>query len=255
MNSSNATRAAEVLLLPEIAAQVLAFGDAGDLLRSESTARALRDVIRSREQSLWGALTRAAWPVEGAALCSLGDERRVFRAFRTKRPARTNIRSRVYSDDLHAGADDLAFVATVGCFAGVAHWEIPVDVAHRVDSTIKQLHWRPLPDATHFDQPESRSSSPEPLPALAASLHVIDMRSFQCVTLISDVSPDDIEILRRSYEDMGLQKNDVLTYPHHSALFSRHNIYNRRIGKYQDFDERDNLADYEDEFDDGVLEH
>ena len=93
-------------------AHLLTYADASGVLCYESTSRAMRDLVQSFETSLWSALLRATWPREGEALASLGNGffprsdggsdgprpvmapdscRRIFRAFRTSRDARTNI--------------------------------------------------------------------------------------------------------------------------------------------------------------------
>lgn len=109
----------------DIMANLLTYAGAESLLRYEVTSRAAREVIRSREASLWSVLLRATWPREGDALVSLakgfllsegiegvltfprmfvggavGDERRIFRALMTSRDASTNI-ARLDANGVH----------------------------------------------------------------------------------------------------------------------------------------------------------
>ena len=254
-------------------AHLLTYADASGVLCYESTSRAMRDLVQSFETSLWSALLRATWPREGEALASLGNGffprsdggsdgprpvmapdscRRIFRAFRTSRDARTNI-ARLDANGVHddlrgfmsfiarqkgrdlSGAatpmNRLAFLVTMGEFSGLAMWHwIPDGLGQGREKF--GLRWSPRVDQTLFRFECSFEGhnwwSPEVTreklgSKLQQSIHVIDVQSFECVQFIEDVQPESIEILETDYEAERLQAGDLLTYSSGNCELFRHN--------------------------------
>ena len=82
----------------ELTLHIFGFCSAKCLLTVEAASRALRDLRRHKtNDALWCGLLRAQWPREGPVLCSLrprATARQLFRAFATKRDARTQIMRR-----------------------------------------------------------------------------------------------------------------------------------------------------------------
>ena len=189
---------------------VLGYCGASSLLALETASRALLQLLRSparhkQQESLWCGCLRARWPCEGPALCSLGDHerrlglrprapaRQIYRAFCTKKDAERHIDT----VDLEGGEDaleELAFIAVVGGFAGVPSWreEIQDDGEEKVDL----LRWQPPSGAVRLGVFENLGAGLTGATVaeltgdrLRQALHVIDLRSFQCVTLLNTI-PD-----------------------------------------------------------------
>ena len=189
---------------------VLGYCGASSLLALETASRALLELLRSparhkQQESLWCGCLRARWPCEGPALCSLGDHerrlglrprapaRQIYRAFCTKKDAERHIDT----VDLEGGEDaleELAFIAVVGGFAGVPSWreEIQDDGEEKVDL----LRWQPPSGAVRLGVFENLGAGLTGATVaeltgdrLRQALHVIDLRSFQCVTLLNTI-PD-----------------------------------------------------------------
>ena len=82
----------------ELTLHIFGFCSAKCLLTVEAASRALRDLRQHKtNDALWCGLLRARWPREGPVLCSLrprATARQLFRAFATKRDARTQIMRR-----------------------------------------------------------------------------------------------------------------------------------------------------------------
>ena len=82
----------------DLTLRIFGFCSAKCLLTAEVASRALRDLRwHKTNDAHWCGLLRARWPREGPALCSLRQRataRQLFRAFATKRDARTQIMRR-----------------------------------------------------------------------------------------------------------------------------------------------------------------
>ena len=233
----------------ELTLHVFGFCSAKCLLTVEAASRALRDLRRHKtNDGLWCGLLRARWPREGPALCSLRPQataRQLFRAFATKRDARTQIMRRpervVDTDDENEeekyrieGEDQanddpnrLAFLVRVGRFAGLARWML-------LNSLKPGLAWKPTDAETSFDieipQDVHMLSADQIIERygdeLAQTLHVIDMETHKCVTLVEDVVPWCINIDTRN-DDVSpySQIGDVTTHSSHLEFRSfRHNF-------------------------------
>ena len=211
-------------LAPELVAIVLSFVDARDVLRGEVAGAPLREA--ASEARLWAGLLRATWPREGAALCSLGNERLTFRAFHTKRPAIQDLDSRrdrgpsYLSSAFDEGS--LVFLLAIGPFAGVCQWVKP-----SLGKTVWDgpLYWRPQSNDTLFDVHHPFSGwhwwDEEVIwirigDQFSQTLYVIDTNTNQCVTLFSDVFPSSMQQMMESTEvdSRGslMKPNDVLMY-------------------------------------------
>jgi len=253
-------------------AHLLTYADASGVLCYESTSRSMRDLVQSFETSLWSALLRATWPREGEALASLGNGflprsdgprqvmapdscRRIFRAFRTSRDARTNI-ARLDANGFHddrtgfeafvarcqarvgaAAINRLAFLVTMGEFSGLATWQMFPD-GLGLGREKFGLRWSPrvnIMEQTQFQFDCSFDGccghnfwTPEVIreklgSKLQQSIHVIDVQSFECVKFIKDVHPWSIEILDGDYETERLKAGDLLTYSAGNCDLFRHN--------------------------------
>ena len=169
---------------------------------------------RSRERSV---ALRARWPREGPALCSLrragpATARQLFRAFATKRDARTQImwrpervvdtddsdeeeEFRIWGEDqANDDPDRLVFLVRVGRFAGLASWmQVPARAPYSI-ALKPGLAWKPTDAETSFDieipQDVHMLSADQIIERygdeLAQTLHVIDMETHKCVTLVEE---------------------------------------------------------------------
>ena len=195
---------------------LLGYCGASSLLALETASRALLELLRSparhkQQEALWCGCLRSRWPREGPALCSLGDHerrlglrprapaRQIYRAFCTKKDAEEDIENVVAPGE--GALEELAFIAVVGDSAGVASWDDETDplVGNR-----EFLRWQP-PSVRlgPFENLEAYEPGQRPtvaelmgdrLDRVRQELHVIDLRSFLCVTLVSPTAPEAVAI-------------------------------------------------------------
>ena len=240
----------------DLTLRIFGFCSAKCLLTAEVASRALRDLRwHKTNDAHWCGLLRARWPREGPALCSLRQRataRQLFRAFATKRDARTQImrrpervvdtddsdeeeKFRIWGEDqANDDPDRLVFLVCVGRFAGLASWmQVPADAPYSI-ALKPGLAWKPTDAETSFDIeiPQdvhmlSRAQIIERYgDELAQTLHVIDMETHKCVTLVEDVVPCSMNIYTRNddafpYSHVG----DVRTHSSHLEFRSfRHNF-------------------------------
>ena len=187
---------------------VLGYCGASSLLALETASRALLQLLRSparhkQQESLWCGCLRARWPCEGPALCSLGDHerrlglrprapaRQIYRAFCTKKDAEEDIENVVAPGE--GALEELAFIAVVGGFAGVASWDEETDP---FGGNRGFLRWQPpavrlgqFENLEAYEQGQATVAElmGDRLDRVRQELHVIDLRSFLCVTLVSTV--------------------------------------------------------------------
>ena len=189
---------------------LLGYCGASSLLALETASRALLELLRSparhkQQEALWCGCLRARWPREGPALCSLGDHerrlglrprapaRQIYRAFCTKKDAEEDIENVVAPGE--GALEELAFIAVVGGFAGVASWDEETDP---MGLKREFLRWQPPSSAVRLGQFENLEAYEQGQATVAElmgdrldrvrqELHVIDLRSFLCVTLVSTV--------------------------------------------------------------------
>ncbi len=188
--------------------------DASSLLALETASRAFLDLLRSparhkQQEALWCGCLRSRFPREGPALCSLGNTerrlglrprapaRQLYKAFCTKKDAVMDIEE-VPLEGGEDALEELAFIAVVGDFAGLASWdeEIHGGLGHTLDF----LRWQPpsvrlgpfenLGEAT---VPQLRGDR------VRQELHVIDLRTFLCVSLLSPTVPDEVVITNENW--------------------------------------------------------
>ena len=224
------------------------------LLAVATASRTLRDLHKTND-ALWCGRLRARWPREGPALCSLRQRataRQLFRAFATKRDARTQImrrpervvdtddsdeeeKFRIWGEDqANDDPDRLVFLVCVGRFAGLASWmQVPADAPYSI-ALKPGLAWKPTDAETSFDieipQDVHMLSRAQIIERygneLAQTVHVIDMETHKCVTLVEDVVPCSMNIYTRNddafpYSHVG----DVMTRSSHLEFRSfRHNF-------------------------------
>ena len=149
-------RFAFIRMVPDdILLLVLGYCGASSLLALETASRALLELLRSparhkQQEALWCGCLRSRWPREGPALCSLGDNerrlglrprapaRQIYRAFCVKKNAKEDIENVVAPGE--DALEELAFIAVVGDFAGLASWDEETD-----PSGLKRgfLRWQP----------------------------------------------------------------------------------------------------------------
>ena len=211
-----ATRRPLFLDVPDdILLHLLGYCAASSLLALETASRALLDLLRSparhkQQESLWCGCICARWPREGPALCSIGDTerrlglrprapaRQIYRAFCTKKDAEEDIENVVAPGE--GALEELAFIAVVGDFAGVASWDEESDP---VVGNREFLRWQPpsvrlgpfAEGATHGQgQATVAELMGDSLECVRQELHVIDLRSFLCVTLVSPTVPEAVLI-------------------------------------------------------------
>ena len=185
---------------------LLGYCGASSLLALETASRALLELLRSparhkQQEALWCGCLRSRWPREGPALCSLGDHerrlglrprapaRQIYRAFCTKKDAEEDIENVVAPGE--GALEELAFIAVVGDFAGVASWDEESDP---VVGNREFLRWQPPSvrlgpfanlEALEVGQATVARLMGDRLDRVRQELHVIDLRSFLCVTLVS----------------------------------------------------------------------
>ena len=157
----------------DLTLRIFGFCSAKCLLTAEVASRALRDLRwHKTNDAHWCGLLRARWPREGPALCSLRQRataRQLFRAFATKRDARTQImrrpervvdtddsdeeeKFRIWGEDqANDDPDRLAFLVCVGRFAGLASWmQVPADAPYSI-ALKPGLAWKPTDAETSFN--------------------------------------------------------------------------------------------------------
>ena len=240
----------------DLTLRIFGFCSAKCLLTAEVASRALRDLRwHKTNDAHWCGLLRARWPREGPALCSLRQRataRQLFRAFATKRDARTQImrrpervvdtddsdeeeKFRIWGEDqANDDPDRLVFLVCVGRFAGLASWmQVPADAPYSI-ALKPGLAWKPTDAETSFDieipQDVHMLSRAQIIERygneLAQTVHVIDMETHKCVTLVEDVVPCSMNIYTRNddafpYSHVG----DVMTRSSHLEFRSfRHNF-------------------------------
>ena len=194
---------------------LLGYCGASSLLALETASRALLELLRSparhkQQESLWCGCICARWPREGPALCSLGDHerrlglrprapaRQIYRAFSTKKDAEEDIENVVATGE--GALEELAFIAVVGDFAGVASWDEESDP---VVGNREFLRWQPpsvllgpFANLEAYEQGQATVAElmGDRLDRVRQELHVIDLRSFLCVTLVSPTVPEAVLI-------------------------------------------------------------
>ena len=163
---SRSTETMNASLPDDLTLRIFGFCSAKCLLTVVAASRALRVLQwHKTNDAHWCGRLRARWPREGPALCSLqprATARQLFRAFATKRDARTQIMRRpervVDTDDedeeekyriegedqANDDPDRLAFLVRVGRFAGLARWML-------LNSLKPGLAWQPPPADTSYD--------------------------------------------------------------------------------------------------------
>ena len=246
-----ATRRPALLDVPDDILLHLLLGCCGasSLLALETASRAFLDLLRSparhkQQEAAWCGCIRARWPREGPALCALGDHerrlglrprapaRQIYRAFCTKKDAERHIDT----VDLEGGEDaleELAFIAVVGGFAGVPSWREEIqDNGEKVDL----LRWQPPSGAVRLGVFENLDAglgfdgtSVAELTGdrLRQELHVIDLRTFQCVTLLSMVPNNGMDILDSPLSQLPELQNDdavFFTSSQNYAMRNRHHL-------------------------------
>ena len=232
----------------------------------EGVARALLIKDQQRRDAAWRDQLCTQWPREGPVLCKLRPRltaRQLFRAFATKRDARTQImrrpervavtaddRRRLQQEDVAAyDADDerLAYLFCVGGVVGLVRW-MPVPNGPRSKLLVPGLRWQPeaterflaikLPeDAYTWTAAKVRAHCR----VIAQTLHVIDMRTHKCVTIFRDVVPEEIRIdTHDGQQDLFSQLGDVTMYsPYWHSV--RHNFMDEIDRDGADLDEDDPL--------------
>ena len=220
-----ATRRPLFLDVPDdVLLHLLGHCDASSLLALETASRALLDLLRSparhkQQESLWCGCICARWPREGPALCSIGDTerrlglrprapaRQIYKAFCTKtvafeRPADLDAVMDLETVEFEGDEDaleELAFIAVVGDFAGLASWD---EETNPLGFKLEFLRWQPPSSAVRLGQLENLEALEGGQATVAEivgdrrdrvrqELHAIDLRSFLCVTLVSTV-PDAV---------------------------------------------------------------
>ena len=223
------------LLPDELILTICGFCAPRCLCTLERVSRALLVKDQNRRDAAWRDQLCTQWPREGPVLCKLRPRltaRQLFRAFATKRDARTQImrrpervavtaddRRRLQQEDLAAyDADDerLAYLICVGPVAGLVRW-MPVPNGPRSKLLMPGLRWQPetTESSLAIELPEEVSSFTQERygDQLAQTLHVIDMRTHKCVTIFRDVVPEQIEMDTDDGQQYHLsQLGDVTTY-------------------------------------------
>ena len=239
----------------ELTLHIFGFCSAKSVLTVEVASSALRHRwgLCGANDDLWCGLLRARWPREGPVLCSLrprATARQLFRAFATKRDARTQImrrpervvvtaneqQLRAHKDAVEDDTQRLACLVCVGRFAGLARWiPVPDGLAWQPITAMRPgLAWQPSAADTSFDieiPQDVHELSAERIielygDELAQTVHVIDMQTHKCVTLVEDVVPWSINI--DTMDDDAFphsEVGDVTTYSSHLEFRSfRHNL-------------------------------
>ena len=248
-----ATRRPLFLDVPDdVLLHLLGHCDASSLLALETASRALLDLLRSparhkQQESLWCGCICARWPREGPALCSIGDTerrlglrprapaRQIYKAFCTKtvafeRPADLDAVMDLETVEFEGDEDaleELAFIAVVGDFAGLASWDEENDP---FGGNRGFLRWEP--PAVRLGQFENLEAYDNFAPATVTELmgdridrvrqelHVIDLRTFQCVTLVSKV-PGAVALTDENWAHVPpyLQDGDAVFFTRSSGNF------------------------------------
>ena len=239
----------------ELTLHIFGFCSAKSVLTVEVASSALRHRwgLCGANDGLWCGLLRARWPREGPVLCSLrprATARQLFRAFATKRDARTQImrrpervvvtaneqQLRAHKDAVEDDTQRLACLVCVGRFAGLARWvPVPDGLAWQPITAMRPgLAWQPSAADTSFDieipQDVHILSADQIIERygdeLAQTVHVINMQTHKCVTLVEDVVPWSINI--DTMDDDAFphsEVGDVTTYSSHLEFRSfRHNL-------------------------------
>ena len=239
----------------ELTLHIFGFCSAKSVLTVEVASSALRHRwgLCGANDDLWCGLLRARWPREGPVLCSLrprATARQLFRAFATKRDARTQImrrpervvvtaneqQLRAHKDAVEDDTQRLACLVCVGRFAGLARWiPVPDGLAWQPITAMRPgLAWQPSAADTSFDieipQDVHILSADQIIERygdeLAQTVHVINMQTHKCVTLVEDVVPWSINI--DTMDDDAFphsEVGDVTTYSSHLEFRSfRHNF-------------------------------
>ena len=239
----------------ELTLHIFGFCSAKSVLTVEVASSALRHRwgLCGANDDLWCGLLRARWPREGPVLCSLRPQataRQLFRAFATKRDARTQImrrpervvvtaneqQLRAHKDAVEDDTQRLACLVCVGRFAGLARWiPVPDGLAWQPITAMRPgLAWQPSAADTSFDieiPQDVHMLSAEQIierygDELAQTVHVINMQTHKCVTLVEDVVPWSINI--DTMDDDAFphsEVGDVTTYSSHLEFRSfRHNL-------------------------------
>ena len=249
----------------ELILAICGFRSPKELCTLECVARALLVKDQNRRDAAWCDQLCTQWPREGPVLCRLRPRltaRQLFRAFATKRDARTQImrrpervavtaddRRRLQQEDLAAyDADDerLAYLfcvgGVVGLDVGLVRW-MPVPNGPRSKLLMPGLRWQPetTESSLAIELPEEVSSFTQERygDQLAQTLHVIDMRTHKCVTIFRDVVPEQIEMNTDDGQQYHLsQLGDVTTYsPYWHSV--RHNYMDDIDRDGADLDEDD----------------
>ena len=192
--------------------------DASTVLALEIASKAVLSLRRlqsrhKEHEQMWVGFLRARFPREAPALLSLGDNERrlglppranargLYEAFCTKKLAETNIDTVDLEADGDDASEDIAFLARVGRFAGLVSWtELEYQGRER-----SLLRWQPPSSEARVGVldleavVEGEASESEVIGnKLLQQLHVIDLRSFRCVTLFSR-NPHSVELLGGDY--------------------------------------------------------
>ena len=238
-----ATRRPLFLDVPDdILLHLLGYCGASSLLALETASRALLDLLRSparlkQQEALWCGCLRSRFPREGPALCSLGDHerrlglrprapaRQIYRAFCTKKDAEEDIENVVAPGE--GALEELAFIAVVGDFAGVASWDEESDP---VVGNREFLRWQPpsvrlgpfenLESYDNFAPATVTELMGDRIERVRQELHVIDLRTFQCVTLVSKV-PGAVALTDENWAHVPpyLQDGDAVFFTRSSGNF------------------------------------
>ena len=208
---------------------LLGYCGASSLLALETASRALLDLLRSparlkHQEAVWCGCLRRRWPCEGPALCSLGDTerrlglrprapaRQIYRAFSTKKVAEPDIQT-IALEGGEDALEELAFIAVVGGFAGVASWT--EDYADGAGGKVDMLRWQPPSTEAHLgvfeNLDDGRDVAELTGDRLRQELHVIDLRTFQCVTLLNTIPDKGMNIVDE-WDAQELQDDDAMFY-------------------------------------------
>jgi len=233
LNTDRPIAAARRPALPDVPDDILlillGYGDASSLLALETASRALLDLLRSparlkQQEALWCGCLRSRFPREGPALCSLGDTerrlglrprapaRQIYKAFLLKKVAEPDIQT-IALEGGEDALEELAFIAVVGGFAGVASWT--EDYADGAGGKVDMLRWQPPSTEAHLgvfeNLDDGRDVAELTGDRLRQALHVIDLRSFQCVTLLNTIPDKGMNIVDE-WDAQELQDDDAMFY-------------------------------------------
>ena len=156
---------------------------------------------------------------------SRAPARQIYRAFCTKKDAEEDIENVVAPGE--GALEELAFIAVVGDFAGVASWDEESDP---VVGTREFLRWQPpsvrLGPFANLEAYEPGQQAivaelmGDRLDRVRQELHVIDLRSFLCVTLVSPTVPEAVAITDVNWPNTPsyLQNGDAVFSPTLAAI-------------------------------------